>query len=158
MSSLRNAVSRRAHKERAQPWVNWIPLIEPFVYMIILHLLAMADLCFLFLFSQAFKEEIWASWKAQGLCRACTSIPQKGADFAGKVTDFVLLFSWCLADSQNQKNYIIYTYTYIPVNGLLFSFVFSLQKLKEKAAFRNPDEFYFRMIKTRNVDGVHKLE
>lgn len=113
MSSLRNAVSRRAHKERAQPWVNWIPLIEPFVYMIILHLLAMADLCFLFVFSQAFKEEIWASWKAQGLCRACTSIPQKGADFAGKVTDFVLLFSWCLADSQNQKKLYLYIHIHI---------------------------------------------
>ncbi|PPS13469.1 hypothetical protein GOBAR_AA07095 [Gossypium barbadense] len=31
-------------------------------------------------------------------------------------------------------------------------------KLKEKAAFRNPDEFYFQMIKTRTVDGVHKPE
>ena len=37
-------------------------------------------------------------------------------------------------------------------------FFFALQKLKEKAAFRNPDEFYFKMIKTRTVDGVHKLE
>ncbi|XAR69834.1 hypothetical protein NMG60_11001562 [Bertholletia excelsa] len=34
----------------------------------------------------------------------------------------------------------------------------ALQKLKEKAAFRNPDEFYFKMIKTKTVDGVHKLE
>ncbi|XP_062169999.1 probable U3 small nucleolar RNA-associated protein 11 [Alnus glutinosa] len=34
----------------------------------------------------------------------------------------------------------------------------TLQKLREKAAFRNPYEFYFRMIKTRTVDGVHKLE
>ncbi|KAK4573820.1 hypothetical protein RGQ29_031675 [Quercus rubra] len=34
----------------------------------------------------------------------------------------------------------------------------TLRKLKEKAAFRNPDEFYFKMIKTRTVDGVHKLE
>ncbi|KAF8395622.1 hypothetical protein HHK36_019572 [Tetracentron sinense] len=34
----------------------------------------------------------------------------------------------------------------------------SLRKLKEKAAFRNPDEFYFKMIKTRTVDGVHKPE
>lgn len=32
------------------------------------------------------------------------------------------------------------------------------QKLKEKAAFRNPDEFYFKMVKTRTVDGIHKLE
>ncbi|KAK5795427.1 hypothetical protein PVK06_036693 [Gossypium arboreum] len=31
-------------------------------------------------------------------------------------------------------------------------------KLKEKAAFRNTDEFYFQMIKTRTVDGVHKPE
>lgn len=34
----------------------------------------------------------------------------------------------------------------------------ALQKLKEKAAFRNPDEFYFRMIKTKTVGGVHKLK
>ncbi|KAL5803055.1 hypothetical protein ACOSQ3_031501 [Xanthoceras sorbifolium] len=34
----------------------------------------------------------------------------------------------------------------------------ALQKLKEKAAFRNPDEFYFKMIKTRTVDGLHRLE
>ncbi|CAB4290285.1 unnamed protein product [Prunus armeniaca] len=34
----------------------------------------------------------------------------------------------------------------------------TLLRLKEKAAFRNPDEFYFKMIKTRTVDGVHKLE
>lgn len=31
-----------------------------------------------------------------------------------------------------------------------------MKKLKEKAEFRNPDEFYFKMIKTRVVDGVHK--
>ncbi|KAI7999342.1 putative U3 small nucleolar RNA-associated protein 11, partial [Camellia lanceoleosa] len=29
---------------------------------------------------------------------------------------------------------------------------------REKAAFRNPDEFYFKMIKTKTVDGVHKPE
>ncbi|XP_028102792.1 probable U3 small nucleolar RNA-associated protein 11 [Camellia sinensis] len=34
----------------------------------------------------------------------------------------------------------------------------ALRKLKEKAAFRNPDEFYFKMIKTKTVDGVHKSE
>ncbi|PON37903.1 Small-subunit processome, Utp [Trema orientale] len=34
----------------------------------------------------------------------------------------------------------------------------TLRRLKEKAAFRNPDEFYFKMIKTRTVDGVHKVE
>ncbi|CAH9131002.1 unnamed protein product [Cuscuta epithymum] len=32
----------------------------------------------------------------------------------------------------------------------------ALQKLKEKAAFRNPDEFYFGMIKTKTVNGVHQ--
>ncbi|CAH1436537.1 unnamed protein product [Lactuca virosa] len=31
-----------------------------------------------------------------------------------------------------------------------------LQKLKEKAAFKNPDEFYFKMINSKTVDGVHK--
>ncbi|XP_073067206.1 probable U3 small nucleolar RNA-associated protein 11 [Primulina eburnea] len=34
----------------------------------------------------------------------------------------------------------------------------TLLKLKEKAALRNPDEFYFKMIKTKTVDGVHKPE
>ncbi|XP_040940140.1 probable U3 small nucleolar RNA-associated protein 11 [Gossypium hirsutum] len=34
----------------------------------------------------------------------------------------------------------------------------TLRKLKEKAAFRNSYEFYFQMIKTRTVDGVHKPE
>ncbi|PIN20084.1 hypothetical protein CDL12_07245 [Handroanthus impetiginosus] len=32
----------------------------------------------------------------------------------------------------------------------------TLQKLKEKAAFRNPDEFNFKMIKSKTVDGVHR--
>ncbi|KAL3637190.1 U3 small nucleolar RNA-associated protein 11 [Castilleja foliolosa] len=33
----------------------------------------------------------------------------------------------------------------------------AIQKLKEKAAFRNPDEFNFKMIKTKTVNGVHRL-
>ncbi|KAI4348535.1 hypothetical protein L6164_009248 [Bauhinia variegata] len=33
-----------------------------------------------------------------------------------------------------------------------------LQKLREKAAFRNPDEFYFKMTRTKTVDGVHRPE
>uniref|UniRef100_A0A0D6QXT8 U3 small nucleolar RNA-associated protein 11 n=1 Tax=Araucaria cunninghamii TaxID=56994 RepID=A0A0D6QXT8_ARACU len=32
----------------------------------------------------------------------------------------------------------------------------TIRKLQEKAAFRNPDEFYFKMINTRTVDGVHR--
>ncbi|CAK9176276.1 unnamed protein product [Ilex paraguariensis] len=31
-------------------------------------------------------------------------------------------------------------------------------KLKEKAAFRNPDEFYFKMVKTKTIGGIHRLE
>ncbi|CAK9309668.1 unnamed protein product [Citrullus colocynthis] len=34
----------------------------------------------------------------------------------------------------------------------------SLEKLKQKAAFRNPDEFYFKMIRTKTVDGIHRPE
>ncbi|XP_073014658.1 probable U3 small nucleolar RNA-associated protein 11 [Primulina eburnea] len=34
----------------------------------------------------------------------------------------------------------------------------TLMKLKEKTALRNPDEFYFKMIKTKTVGGVHKPE
>ncbi|KAL3534529.1 hypothetical protein ACH5RR_002990 [Cinchona calisaya] len=34
----------------------------------------------------------------------------------------------------------------------------ALQTLKEKAAFRNPDEFYFKMVKTKTVVGVHRPE
>ncbi|XP_010548923.1 PREDICTED: probable U3 small nucleolar RNA-associated protein 11 [Tarenaya hassleriana] len=32
----------------------------------------------------------------------------------------------------------------------------ALQKLREKAAFKNPDEFNFKMIRSKTVDGVHK--
>lgn len=41
---------------------------------------------------------------------------------------------------------------------VLFVLVCFLQKLKEKAAFRNPDEFYFKMIKSKVVDGVHRQQ
>jgi len=34
----------------------------------------------------------------------------------------------------------------------------TLRKLKEKAAFRNPDEFYFKMINTKREGGVHKVD
>ncbi|XP_073067219.1 probable U3 small nucleolar RNA-associated protein 11 [Primulina eburnea] len=34
----------------------------------------------------------------------------------------------------------------------------TLLKLKEKASLRNPDGFYFKMIKTKTVGGVHKPE
>ncbi|KAF2591153.1 hypothetical protein F2Q70_00041183 [Brassica cretica] len=30
------------------------------------------------------------------------------------------------------------------------------KKLKQKAAFKNPDEFYFKMINSKTVDGVHR--
>lgn len=33
-----------------------------------------------------------------------------------------------------------------------------IRKLKEKASFKNPDEFYFKMINSRTVDGVHKAK
>lgn len=78
MSSLRNAVHRRAHKERSQP-----------------------------------KER-----KRFGLL-------EKHKDYIVRADAF-----------HKKQNYI--------------------QKLSEKAAFRNPDEFYFKMINTKTVDGVHK--
>ncbi|XP_050367905.1 probable U3 small nucleolar RNA-associated protein 11 [Argentina anserina] len=34
----------------------------------------------------------------------------------------------------------------------------TLQILKEKARFRNPDEFYFKMINSQTADGVHKIK
>ncbi|KAL8167590.1 hypothetical protein V2J09_009089 [Rumex salicifolius] len=34
----------------------------------------------------------------------------------------------------------------------------TLRKLREKAAFRNPEEFYFKMINTKVVGGVHRAE
>lgn len=34
----------------------------------------------------------------------------------------------------------------------------ALRKLKEKASFRNPDEFYFKMIKSKTVGGIHRPE
>ncbi|KAK3446487.1 hypothetical protein EUGRSUZ_A02172 [Eucalyptus grandis] len=78
MSSLRNAISRRAHKERAQP----------------------------------------QSRKKFGLL-------EKHKDYVVRATAF------------HKKED-------------------SLRRLKEKAAFRNPDEFYFKMVKTKTVDGVHR--
>ncbi|XP_042504054.1 probable U3 small nucleolar RNA-associated protein 11 [Macadamia integrifolia] len=80
MSSLRNAISRRAHKERSQPHAR----------------------------------------KKFGILE--------------KHKDYVLR-----AKAYHQKEE-------------------TLQKLKEKASFRNPDEFYFKMIRTRTKDGVHKPE
>ncbi|KAL4274034.1 hypothetical protein GQ457_13G007790 [Hibiscus cannabinus] len=80
MSSLRNAISRRAHKERAQP----------------------------------------SSRKKIGLL-------------------------------EKHKDYVVRAKAFHKKEE-------TLRKLKEKAAFRNPDEFYFQMIKTRTVDGVHKPE
>ncbi|KAG8480277.1 hypothetical protein CXB51_024861 [Gossypium anomalum] len=84
MSSLRNAISRRAHKERAQP----------------------------------------SSRKKFGLL-------------------------------EKHKDYVVRAKAFHKKEETLRA---SLFKLKEKAAFRNPDEFYFQMIKTRTVDGVHKPE
>ncbi|XP_059631927.1 probable U3 small nucleolar RNA-associated protein 11 [Cornus florida] len=80
MSSLRNAVSRRAHKERAQPH-----------------------------------------------SRKKFGILEKHKDYVER------------AQAYHKKEE-------------------ALRKLKEKASFRNPDEFYFKMIKTKTVDGIHKLE
>ncbi|XVF15034.1 hypothetical protein REPUB_Repub09cG0114700 [Reevesia pubescens] len=80
MSSLRNAISRRAHKERAQP----------------------------------------SSRKKFGLL-------------------------------EKHKDYVVRAKAFHKKEE-------AIRKLKEKAAFRNPDEFYFQMIKTRTVDGVHKHE
>ncbi|KAF9615446.1 hypothetical protein IFM89_023552 [Coptis chinensis] len=37
-------------------------------------------------------------------------------------------------------------------------FSVTIQKLKEKASFRNSDEFYYKMIKSKTVGGVHKSE
>lgn len=34
----------------------------------------------------------------------------------------------------------------------------AIKKLKEKAAFRNKDEFYFGMVNTKTVKGVHVME
>ncbi|MBA0869933.1 hypothetical protein Goshw_005417 [Gossypium schwendimanii] len=84
MSSLRNAISRRAHKERAQP----------------------------------------SSRKKFGLL-------------------------------EKHKDYVVRAKAFHKKEETLRA---SLYKLKEKAAFRNPDEFYFQMIKTKTVDGVHKPE
>lgn len=33
-----------------------------------------------------------------------------------------------------------------------------LKAMREKAAFRNPDEFYFKMVNSKTKDGVHLVE
>lgn len=78
MSSLRNSVKRRAHKERAQPAV-----------------------------------------------RSKFGLLEKHKDYVLRARDY----------HKKQEN---------------------IQRLQEKAASRNPDEFYFKMINTRTVDGVHR--
>ncbi|KAL1333309.1 hypothetical protein AAHE18_11G091000 [Arachis hypogaea] len=35
---------------------------------------------------------------------------------------------------------------------------FKIKGLGKKVANKNEDEFYFKMIKTKTVDGVYKLE
>ncbi|KQK10245.1 probable U3 small nucleolar RNA-associated protein 11 [Brachypodium distachyon] len=80
MSSLRNAISRRAHKERAQPEAR----------------------------------------KKFGLL-------EKHKDYVVRAKAF-----------HRKEDFI--------------------RKLKEKASFKNPDEFYFKMINSRTVDGVHKAK
>lgn len=78
MSSLRNAVKRRTHKERAQP-----------------------------------------------AARSKFGLLEKHKDYVLRARDY----------HKKQEN---------------------IQRLREKAASRNPDEFYFKMINTRTVDGVHR--
>jgi U3 small nucleolar RNA-associated protein 11 len=34
----------------------------------------------------------------------------------------------------------------------------TIKKLKEKASFRNPDEFYYKMNSTKTQDGIHVIE
>jgi len=34
----------------------------------------------------------------------------------------------------------------------------ALKKMKEKAALKNPDEFYFNMVRTKQVNGVHQKQ
>ncbi|KAG0007950.1 UTP11-like, U3 small nucleolar ribonucleoprotein [Entomortierella chlamydospora] len=80
MSSLRNAVQRRNHKERAQP-----------------------------------------------LARQKYGLLEKKKDYIARARDY--------HSKQNR-----------------------LKAMREKAAFRNPDEFYFKMINTKTKDGVHITE
>ncbi|KAG0370621.1 small-subunit processome [Gamsiella multidivaricata] len=80
MSSLRNAVQRRNHKERAQP-----------------------------------------------LARQKYGLLEKKKDYVARARDY---------HSKQDR----------------------LKAMREKAAFRNPDEFYFKMISTRTKDGVHLVE
>lgn len=58
--------------------------------------------------------------------------------FSGEIVSLFVVFSFCVRRGDVD--------------------LFEWQKLKEKAAFRNPDEFYFKMIKTRSVGGVHRPE
>ncbi|KAJ3676149.1 hypothetical protein LUZ60_003561 [Juncus effusus] len=90
MSSLRNAIPRRAHKERPQP----------------------------------------ESRKRFGLLE--------------KHKDYVLR-----ARNYHRKEETIYLF-------LMHCLALYCAKLKEKAANRNPDEFYFKMINAKNVNGIHR--
>eukprot|EP00252_Welwitschia_mirabilis_P025349 TRINITY_DN787_c0_g1_i1.p1 TRINITY_DN787_c0_g1~~TRINITY_DN787_c0_g1_i1.p1 ORF type:complete len:231 (+),score=60.66 TRINITY_DN787_c0_g1_i1:276-968(+) len=78
MSSLRNAVKRRTHKERAQP-----------------------------------------------SARSKFGLLEKHKDYVARAQDY------------HKKEEVI-------------------RRLQEKAAFKNPDEFYFKMINSKTIDGVHR--
>ncbi|KAI4300970.1 hypothetical protein L6164_034294 [Bauhinia variegata] len=71
---------------------------------------------------------------ADRLTKSAHSRPRKKIGFLDKHKDYVVL-----AKSYRKKEEI-------------------LQKLREKAAIRNPDEFYFKIIRTKTVDGVHRPE
>ncbi|KGN44433.1 probable U3 small nucleolar RNA-associated protein 11 [Cucumis sativus] len=50
---------------------------------------------------------------------------------------------------EKQKDYVEWAKAYHKEEA-------TLDKLKQKAVFRHPDEFYFKMIRMRTVDGIHR--
>ncbi|KAF7113505.1 hypothetical protein RHSIM_RhsimUnG0117400 [Rhododendron simsii] len=109
MSSLRNAVYRPAHQERAQPYVT------SFYSAIALLLVSFGNN----------PSRVLALFLCHRRSRRKFGLLEK------------------------HKDYLVRAKAYHKKQD-------ALQKLKEKAAFRNPDEFYFKMINTKTVNGVHK--
>ncbi|KDO50883.1 hypothetical protein CISIN_1g030475mg [Citrus sinensis] len=121
MSSRRNAIPRRAHKERAQPQSRKkFGLLEKHKDYVVR--------------AKAYR-------KKEETIRVTFLLPQ-------------LCFNSCIVIRLHF--YLIVRYCPCLCMAVLCSVW--LQRLKEKAAFRNPDEFYLKMIKTKIVDGVHRLE
>lgn len=142
MSSLRNALPRRAHKERAQPWVFFLEWLSLFMIFVAFIFLFHSYYC---IFHHSHSRQKF------GLLEKHKDYVQRARAYHQKEqTIQVIHLSYCqfcfLAPGCNCE----------PIYLMFWILICVLQKLKELAANRNPDEFNFKMINTKTIDGVHR--